>query len=195
MRKRILCVLASALCVACTESGLRASQVTLGGAPQRIAGTGDLSQPRFAGGSGNFLAVTDGGQPRMVFVVNAVTLEVEPVSFRPPPPGVPATPTALGEFVRDLLVVPDDDSSDGSVTGTGELTIKGNTRPVALEGTIAAAPATDPFGRERLGLALTATIDRTQFGVSWNMPNQSGGDYLANDVKLVAELALVRSEA
>jgi len=119
MRKRILCVLASALCVACTESGLRQSQLTLGGTPQRIAGTGDLSQPRFAGGSGNFLAVTDGGQPRMVFVVNAVTLEVEPVSFRPPPPGVPATPTAFGEFVRDLLVVPDDDSSDGSVTGTG----------------------------------------------------------------------------
>jgi polyisoprenoid-binding protein YceI len=88
-----------------------------------------------------------------------------------------------------------DRGADGSVTGTGELTIKGVTRPITLEGSIAPAPATDPFGRERLGLALTATIDRTQFGVSWNMPNQSGGDYLANDVKLVAELALVRSEA
>jgi len=118
MRKRLSCVLAFALGAACTEAGLRESQLTLGGTPQRIAGTGDLSQPRFAGGAGDFLAVTDGGQPRMVFVVNAVTLEVEPVSFRPPPPGVPATPTAAGEFVRDLLVVPDDDSSEGSVTGT-----------------------------------------------------------------------------
>jgi polyisoprenoid-binding protein YceI len=81
------------------------------------------------------------------------------------------------------------------VEGKGELTIKGTTRPVELTGTIAAAPATDPFGRERLGIRLETAIDRTQYGVSWNAPNQTGGDYLANDVKLVAELALVRTEA
>jgi len=88
-----------------------------------------------------------------------------------------------------------DRHEDGTVTGTGELTIKGVTSPIALTGSIAATPATDPFGRERLGLSLTATIDRTNFGVSWNMPNQSGGDYLSNDVQLIAELALVRAEA
>src|SRR3954454_13220219 len=38
------------------------------------------------------------------------------------------------------------------VEATGELTIKGATRPVTLTGTVADAPATDPFGRERLGL-------------------------------------------
>jgi polyisoprenoid-binding protein YceI len=81
-----------------------------------------------------------------------------------------------------------------SLRGTGELTIKGVTRPIALEGTIAEAPATDPFGRERLGLRLEATVDRTAYGVSWNAPNQSGGNYLADDVRLIAELALVRQE-
>ena len=30
---------------------------------------------------------------------------------------------------------------------------------------------------------------------TWNAPNQSGGDYLANDVELIARLALVRQEA
>jgi polyisoprenoid-binding protein YceI len=80
------------------------------------------------------------------------------------------------------------------VEGSGELTIKGVTRPVRLTGTVAEAPATDPFGRERLGLRLETSIDRTVYGVSWNAPNQSGGDYLGNDVKLVAELALVRRE-
>jgi polyisoprenoid-binding protein YceI len=80
------------------------------------------------------------------------------------------------------------------VEGSGELTIKGVTRPVRLGGTIAEAPATDPFGRERLGLRLETSIDRTAYGVNWNAPNQSGGDYLGNDVKLVAELALVRRE-
>ena len=82
---------------------------------------------------------------------------------------------------------------DNRIEGSGELTIKGVTRPVELTGQIAAAPATDPFGRERLGLKLEAQIDRTQYGVSWNAPNQSGGDYLGNDVKLIAELALVKA--
>jgi polyisoprenoid-binding protein YceI len=85
---------------------------------------------------------------------------------------------------------------DNTVEGTGELTIKGVTQQVGLEGTIAAAPVTDPMGRERLGLRLETTIDRTQYGVSWNAPNQTGGgDYVANNVKLVVELALVKAEA
>jgi len=79
------------------------------------------------------------------------------------------------------------------VEGSGELTIKGVTQPVNLSGTLS-EPATDPFGRERLGLRLETSIDRTRYGVSWNAPNQSGGDYLANDVKLIAELAFVRQE-
>jgi polyisoprenoid-binding protein YceI len=83
---------------------------------------------------------------------------------------------------------------EGRVRATGELTLKGVTKPVELTGTIADAPATDPFGRERLGLRLETTVDRNDFGVSWNAPNQSGGNYLADDVTLIAELALVRQE-
>jgi polyisoprenoid-binding protein YceI len=84
---------------------------------------------------------------------------------------------------------------DGArISGRGELTIKGVSRPITLEGTIS-EPATDPFGRERLGLRLESEIDRTEYGVSWNAPNQSGGDYLANTVKLVAELAFVKAAA
>src|SRR3954471_3159345 len=81
-----------------------------------------------------------------------------------------------------------------SVSGKGELTIKGVTQPITLEGTIAPEPSVDPFGRERLGLRLHSEIDRTQYGVSWNAPNQGGGDYLGNDVTLVAELAFVKQE-
>ena len=76
----------------------------------------------------------------------------------------------------------------------GEVTIKGVTRPVDLTTTVS-GPSTDPFGRERIGLSVEATIDRTDFGINWNAPNQSGGDYLANDVRLVASFALVRQEA
>ncbi|HSX23202.1 MAG TPA: YceI family protein [Gaiellaceae bacterium] len=76
---------------------------------------------------------------------------------------------------------------------TGELTIKGVTRPVELSTTIS-APNTDAFGRERFGLRLETTIDRNEFGVSWNAPNQGGGNYLGDDVKLVGELAFVKAE-
>jgi polyisoprenoid-binding protein YceI len=86
-------------------------------------------------------------------------------------------------------------SDDNRISGKGELTIKGITEPITLAGEIAPAPATDPFGRERLGLRLESQIDRTKYGVSWNAPNQSGGNYLAEDVKLIAELAFVKAEA
>ena len=80
-----------------------------------------------------------------------------------------------------------------TLRGSGELTLKGVTKPIELEGTVS-EPATDPFGRERVGLKLEATVDRNDYGVSWNAPNQSGGNYLADDVTLIAELALVRQE-
>jgi len=83
----------------------------------------------------------------------------------------------------------------GTVTGSGELTIKGVTKPVELTGRLASAPSVDPFGRERLGLSLETAIDRNEFGVAWNAPNQSGGNYLGDDVSLKADLTFVRQEA
>ena len=76
----------------------------------------------------------------------------------------------------------------------GELTIKGVTRPVAISASVS-EPNVDPFGRERFGIALEATVDRNAFGVSWNAPNQGGGNYLGDDVTIKADLALVREEA
>jgi polyisoprenoid-binding protein YceI len=73
----------------------------------------------------------------------------------------------------------------------GELTMKGVTRPVAIAATVS-EPNVDPFGRERVGITLEATVDRNEFGISWNAPNQGGGNYLGDDVTIKAELALVR---
>ncbi|HKC77509.1 MAG TPA: YceI family protein [Gaiellaceae bacterium] len=76
----------------------------------------------------------------------------------------------------------------------GELTIKGVTRPVAISASVS-EPNVDPFGRERVGITLEATVDRNEFGVSWNAPNQGGGNYLGDDVTITADLALVRQES
>ena len=81
---------------------------------------------------------------------------------------------------------------DGTIGGPGELTIKGVTKPVELTGRLASAPSVDPFGRERLGLTLETAIDRNEYGVAWNAPNQSGGNYLGDEVTLKADLTFVR---
>lgn len=94
-------------------------------------------------------------------------------------------------FRADGLTV----AADGALSGSGELMIKGVTKPVELSGRLASAPSVDPFGRERLGLTLEAAIDRNEFGVAWNAPNQSGGNYLGDEVVLKADLTFVRQEA
>jgi polyisoprenoid-binding protein YceI len=77
------------------------------------------------------------------------------------------------------------------VVVAGELTLKGETRPVELRGTIS-GPITDPYGNSRIGLELETTIDRTEFGIDWNAELPSGGEVLANDVELTAHLELVQ---
>jgi polyisoprenoid-binding protein YceI len=77
------------------------------------------------------------------------------------------------------------------VTIDGLLTLKGESRQVELHGTIT-GPLTDPYGNDRLGLELETTIDRTEFGIDWNAELPSGGQVLANDVKLSAQLELVQ---
>jgi polyisoprenoid-binding protein YceI len=74
----------------------------------------------------------------------------------------------------------------------GELTIKGTTAPVEIAGTIA-GPVTDAYGKERLGLELQTTVNRHDFGVSWNAELPGGAKMLADDVLLTAHLELVQS--
>jgi polyisoprenoid-binding protein YceI len=84
------------------------------------------------------------------------------------------------------------DLTGADVATSGEITIKGATQPVAVTGTIA-APIVDPYGNDRIGLRLNATVDRTAFGVSWNSELPSGEPALADSVRIVADLQLVRS--
>jgi len=82
--------------------------------------------------------------------------------------------------------------SGSELNVTGELTIKGVTAPVELEGTIGDA-FPHPSGTERLPIELQGTIDRRSFGLDWNMELPNGEPALANDVKLAANLFLVKA--
>jgi polyisoprenoid-binding protein YceI len=79
---------------------------------------------------------------------------------------------------------------DGSATVSGDLEIRGVTKPVTATGAWI-APAVDAFGNQRAHLNLEAKIDRTEFGLNWNMDLPGGGKALANEVTLTVELALI----
>jgi len=82
----------------------------------------------------------------------------------------------------------------GAVVLDGELTLKGVTRALQARGCLS-GPIVDVFGHEKLGLELEATLDRTDYGLDWNMPLPKGGVAVSNDVKLTVSLELVRAEA
>ena len=82
--------------------------------------------------------------------------------------------------------------SGDDLTIAGELTLKGHTEPVEIQGHVN-DPAPDPFGGERLGIQLEAKVDLTKFGLNWNNPLPNGQPSLANDVALTAELYLVKA--
>jgi polyisoprenoid-binding protein YceI len=75
----------------------------------------------------------------------------------------------------------------------GEITIKGITQPAKLTG-FATGPAIDHFGAKRFGLTLTTVVDRTRFGINWNMPLPNGEPALSNEVTLKADLTLVAND-
>lgn len=73
----------------------------------------------------------------------------------------------------------------------GDLEIKGFTRQVEARGTIT-DPAEDGHGNVKFGLVLETTVDRSEFGLDWNMELPSGEPALASDVTISAELFFVR---
>lgn len=78
-----------------------------------------------------------------------------------------------------------------NVVVAGEITIKGVTR--AIEATGAAhGPVANLQGNDSLRLRLTTTVDRTEFGVSWNAELPGGGKALSDDVTILAELYFVK---
>jgi len=90
------------------------------------------------------------------------------------------------------FVAEDVDLDTGTVQVPGEITIKGVTKPIQVTGTLT-EPIQDAWGNDRLGLQLTAKVDRTDFGLDWNMPLPTGDPALSSEVTVVSELQLVKA--
>ena len=70
----------------------------------------------------------------------------------------------------------------------GELSLAGVTLPVEATGRVR-GPVEGPAGA-KLALGLESVIDRTDYGMNWQMDLPGGGSILGNDVKLIVELEL-----
>lgn len=84
------------------------------------------------------------------------------------------------------------DLSGGNVVANGHLTMKGDTHPVGVTGSIG-GPLTDGYGNERLGLTVSASFDRTAFGINWNAPLPTGDPALSSDITVKADLFFVKA--
>jgi polyisoprenoid-binding protein YceI len=73
----------------------------------------------------------------------------------------------------------------------GDLTIRNVTQPVQFDVEFSGTNK-DPWGNEKAGFSLTGKINRTDFGLTWNAALESGGVLVSEEVKLQAEIQLVK---
>ena len=73
----------------------------------------------------------------------------------------------------------------------GELTIKGVTRPITLDGELQGAVA-GIDGGDRMALALRGQLDRSDYGLVWNRVLETGGVLVGDTVDLLLDVAAVR---
>ena len=75
---------------------------------------------------------------------------------------------------------------------TGDLTIKGVTNAITIPFEFEGA-ATDPFGNQRVGFEGSVTINRKDYGVTWNAALEGGGVLVSDKVTLEFEISAVKN--
>lgn len=89
------------------------------------------------------------------------------------------------------------DSTDISASGetlsvTGDLTIKGITKPVTVDFDFMGV-AEDPFGNERVGLEGSVTVNRKDWNIDFDVPLKTGGLLVSEKVTLEFEISAIKS--
>jgi polyisoprenoid-binding protein YceI len=75
---------------------------------------------------------------------------------------------------------------------TGDLTIKGVTNSITVPFTFEGA-AKDPFGNERVGFDGSVTINRKDYGITWNAALETGGVLVSDKVTLEFEVSAIKN--
>ena len=72
----------------------------------------------------------------------------------------------------------------------GDLTIRGVSRKVAVEGP--SAPGKDPWGNTRIGLSAKTKINRKDFGLTWNSALETGGILVGDEVTITLDVEAIK---
>ena len=82
-------------------------------------------------------------------------------------------------------------ASDEEYALHGNLTIRDVTKPVSLKVDFGGI-AKDPYGNIKAGFTLDGKINRKDFGLTWNAVTEAGGLLVGEDLKVQAEIQLVK---
>jgi polyisoprenoid-binding protein YceI len=74
-------------------------------------------------------------------------------------------------------------------TVTGSVTIKGITKEIELN-TEYNGMSVDPWGNTKHGWEITGTINRNDFGLTWNAPLETGGVLVSENVTLTFDIQM-----
>jgi polyisoprenoid-binding protein YceI len=80
--------------------------------------------------------------------------------------------------------------SDDKLKVTGELTIRDITKTITLDVT-ETGTGVDPWGNMRIGIQAEGTINRKEFGLTWNQALEAGGVLVGDEVTLTIEAQAV----
>jgi len=81
--------------------------------------------------------------------------------------------------------------NEGQFKVSGDLTIKDVTQNVTLDAEYSGLMK-DPWGNTKAGVSLNGKINRKEFGLAWNAALETGGVLVGEDIKLVAEVQLIK---
>jgi polyisoprenoid-binding protein YceI len=69
---------------------------------------------------------------------------------------------------------------------TGDLQIRGTTREVVLDAE-ETGRGKDPWGQEKIGFTASTSVDRKDFGLTWNQALEAGGVLVSDEVKIAID--------
>jgi len=83
-------------------------------------------------------------------------------------------------------------AGDGKLRMTGDLTIRGVAREVVLDIEGPTPPIKDMQGNTRVGGTASTTINRKDFGLTWNKALEAGGVVVGDDVEITIDIEIVK---
>jgi polyisoprenoid-binding protein YceI len=83
-------------------------------------------------------------------------------------------------------------AGEGRFRVTGDLTIRDVTREVVLDASDEGR-AGDPWGGARAAFSAQVTIDRRDFGLTWNQALETGGVMVSNEIRISLDVQAVKA--